>query len=491
MGDVAVITPEQQAAFTMYSTTGQNTDGPMTQKAVTDNFVEVKSGSPDSDLNITDENGHVLARFENGDFRVKNFNTSKVKIETGNGDNSSDLDITDEKGHVLARFQNGNIKTKYFNSRKYADMPSGGYENFLVQVNGYIADNNSTTGNLQDSVSMEYDRCIINLPPNYNPVGEPVRLVIAGQGSSGQIQSSPTKAYWTMPLADTILSEGYAVMQVNGTLGYTDGIASYGGMGTPQYLQSVIAAYNYVINKYNIKKDGVFLSGWSQGTLKTWQIAANLQCFIPVKAAVFFGFAVDLWKGLYANFPQTAREYMTENFGFVEKEANKYVLEIFSNIYSAGDTVTKPTTYSSAKTVPTDYEFAYILNNYDKWLGYDPICWGTSKNIISEQFRYRSWVADSNPNEDLCFQDVANIVPCPTKIFVGTSDTSTPLKIANWYKTMADNAGVLCDLRIYQGGNHNYPTSYQTIQVSTRYGGNITTNIPSWEGMLFLERYDY
>ena len=36
MGDTAVITPEQQAAFTMYSTTGQNTNGPMTQKAVTD-----------------------------------------------------------------------------------------------------------------------------------------------------------------------------------------------------------------------------------------------------------------------------------------------------------------------------------------------------------------------------------------------------------------------------------------------------------------------
>ena len=36
MGDVAVITPEQQAAFTMYSETGQNTNGPMTQKAVTD-----------------------------------------------------------------------------------------------------------------------------------------------------------------------------------------------------------------------------------------------------------------------------------------------------------------------------------------------------------------------------------------------------------------------------------------------------------------------
>lgn len=41
MGDVAVITPEQQAAFTMYSVPGQNTDGPMTQKAVTDNLFQI------------------------------------------------------------------------------------------------------------------------------------------------------------------------------------------------------------------------------------------------------------------------------------------------------------------------------------------------------------------------------------------------------------------------------------------------------------------
>jgi hypothetical protein len=43
MGDVAVITPEQQAAFTMYSETGQNTNGPMTQKAVTDELYNATS----------------------------------------------------------------------------------------------------------------------------------------------------------------------------------------------------------------------------------------------------------------------------------------------------------------------------------------------------------------------------------------------------------------------------------------------------------------
>ena len=51
MGDVAVITPEQQAAFTMYSVPGQNTDGPMTQKAVTDSLNEVSLSIADKAVN--------------------------------------------------------------------------------------------------------------------------------------------------------------------------------------------------------------------------------------------------------------------------------------------------------------------------------------------------------------------------------------------------------------------------------------------------------
>lgn len=232
----------------------------------------------------------------------------------------------------------------------------------------------------------------------------------------------------------------------------------------------------------------MFLSGWSQGTLTAWQIAANK--IIPVKGMALFGFCSNLWKLMYAYISQSDREWMFEQFGFVEKEANKYVLDVFSNIYSQDDIVTKPTSYSARRSVPNDYEFAYILNNYETWVGYDPICWGTSKDIIGEQFRYRNWVTVQDPNEDLCFQDVANTVPCPMKIFVGTSDKLTTPKIVNWYKTMADNAGgTICDVRYYSGG-HNFNTGYPEIQVETKYGGTITTNVPSWEGMLFLEKYD-
>jgi hypothetical protein len=56
MGDVAVITPEQQAAFTMYSVPGQNTDGPMTQKAVTDALVAGSISYDNSQSGLASEN---------------------------------------------------------------------------------------------------------------------------------------------------------------------------------------------------------------------------------------------------------------------------------------------------------------------------------------------------------------------------------------------------------------------------------------------------
>jgi hypothetical protein len=56
MGDVAVITPEQQAAFTMYSEPGQHTNGPMTQKAVTDNLVASTISYENSQSGLNAEN---------------------------------------------------------------------------------------------------------------------------------------------------------------------------------------------------------------------------------------------------------------------------------------------------------------------------------------------------------------------------------------------------------------------------------------------------
>lgn len=145
MGDVAVITPEQQAAFTMYSVPGQNTDGPMTQKAVTDSLVagsisydnsqsglasnnvqgaldelsnSVVNSTDDAQasLDISDQEGYVIARLKGGNIQTLNFDSGKATVLGGANDEDSNLDVADEYGNVIARFEKGHIRTKNFDS---------------------------------------------------------------------------------------------------------------------------------------------------------------------------------------------------------------------------------------------------------------------------------------------------------------------------------------------------------------------------------------
>lgn len=442
----------------------------------------------EADFEISDEYKNVLCVFNNGHIKTMNFDSETDTPIKGTKTDDADLKISDESGNVLCVFEDGHIRTKNFNSQVFAKMPANGYENFLYDVNTYIPSDN-TSQTLQDGIELQKDRGIIVFPDNYDEGGKAVRLIIANQGSSGRVLSSDTMPHNCCPFADLMLAEGYAVLQINGTPGYTDGIATYGASGNPDYLKSIVKAYEYVVQKYNIRRDGVLLAGFSQGTLKCWQIAANKT--LPVIACVMFGPCLDLWKLMYPYTTPSQRQFICQRFGFVEKEANEYVLEYFGSIYQQGDIVTAPSSYTSAGYKANDYELAYILNNYELWKGYDPICWGTTKNIIGKQFSVVNWVTTEDPEEDAIYADVGIVVPCPMKLFVGLADVTTTPKLTRWYKGMADNSGMKLDVRYYADGDHHFTSSYPTISVQTKYGGTITTNLPSWEGMLYLERLDY
>ena len=84
---------------------------------------DIEPSGTNSDLDITDENFNVIARFKDGHIKTKEFDsrTSAKKEDIPNNialieDASSDLDVTDEDGNVIARFKDGHIKTKNFDS---------------------------------------------------------------------------------------------------------------------------------------------------------------------------------------------------------------------------------------------------------------------------------------------------------------------------------------------------------------------------------------
>ena len=122
--------------YELVQTTGDNPNVAMSQKAVTEAFgnaPKIEDDSTDEDLDISDEQGHVLVKFSGGHIKTKNFDSKKVNSEVSNGSGNEDLDISDEQGHVLVKFSGGHIKTKNFDSRNgggggIPDAPSDGLE---------------------------------------------------------------------------------------------------------------------------------------------------------------------------------------------------------------------------------------------------------------------------------------------------------------------------------------------------------------------------
>lgn len=106
---------------------GDSEDKIMSQKAVCNYIVDLSSeinsvaaisfGDTDSDLDIADENGNVLARFSDGHIKTKDFNSANVPSQIDNEETDADLLLSDNKGNVLAEFKEGHFRTKEFNSR--------------------------------------------------------------------------------------------------------------------------------------------------------------------------------------------------------------------------------------------------------------------------------------------------------------------------------------------------------------------------------------
>lgn len=74
------------------------------------------------DIDVSDENGNVLARFGEGHIETKYFNSRKQMTVVSTDVDEVDVDFTDEAGNVIVRFGGGQIKTKNFDSRDISSL---------------------------------------------------------------------------------------------------------------------------------------------------------------------------------------------------------------------------------------------------------------------------------------------------------------------------------------------------------------------------------
>lgn len=344
---------------------------------------------------------------------------------------------------------------------------SDGYERLIIPVNVASATaSDNTSNNIQDSENILHDLGLLTLPETYTNDGEPTRLIIYCHGAGVNYTSSMTTFPTTDIRPEYWLSEGYAVMDIEGNPFNDIDEHFY----IPQAIQSYIAAYEWVIKNYNIKRDGVFLGGRSMGGGMVFEI---LQSRIPVIAACpLVPVANTLLAWNYCNAQR--RAFLADKLGF---------------------TGTAPTWTNSNPM--TAQEWQYLKDNFEKMVKYSPLWRGITNLPTKDELFEHAHIASSvqyDANEASVFENLQFKVKAPVKIFSVKDDTTIPYRRnAELMYKMILNAAQVCELRLFETGGHHFeidnPNCLTTI---TNSFGQVMSNIPVVyiEMLQFWRRYE-
>lgn len=362
---------------------------------------------------------------------------------------------------------------------KVSQSTKYGRQNLIARVwvtDPHACDDDSN--DMQDEGEWMTDYGCLQLPDTYRNVGEPTRLIIYCHGAAvnyneygaGDTSGNPVvnprfepqdlePLYW--------LAEGYAIMDVEGNP-YDN---SNEHIGMPQAMDCYVAAYKWVIEHYNIKRDGVLLGGRSMGGYNTFNLMRR-ECPIPVIAAC-------------PNVPSA------EGFGYGNAERKAFCATHMGFDIPDGY-VFKDNSNMSAAEIEAEYQLLY--DNWDKWVKCVPL-YNMCVDLPSKDVMIDMWREGTRTQTLSALHAVAK---CPVKLFGCHEDTSCPPEITSaLYYRMLTNAGQIAELRLFHttavGHEHHYDTQDPNLRtdVTTRYGETLEDIPVVYVEMLrFWRRYE-
>ena len=169
---------------------------------------------------------------------------------------------------------------------------------FSIPVNCYLPDADAVTDGLQDREELFDDHGMIMLPDTYSEDGAPTRMVINCHGAGGTVATDDSQVEHQV-LAQYLLANGYAVMDVNGLpddYGRAQGIDLRNNIGSPIAVRSYVKAYLYCMTHFNLKRE-VFVHGGSMGGISSTNLV--LSGCIPVIAHSAYCPVLDTYNEIF------------------------------------------------------------------------------------------------------------------------------------------------------------------------------------------------
>lgn len=162
-----------------------------------------------------------------------------------------------------------------------------GYQNVTFAVDVNICPSPSkVVSEFVQQYTKSINSGVLHLPSSYKDVGAPTPLIIFLHGTAGRFTPSSTRFGSDNPYAPEWDAAGYAQLDVD-MIPELYGYTATGSAGTDDDCECVEAAYEWVIEHFNIARDGVYLIGRSRGGQAVMQILGKYNpAKLPVIAAV-------------------------------------------------------------------------------------------------------------------------------------------------------------------------------------------------------------
>ena len=169
---------------------------------------------------------------------------------------------------------------------------------FTVSVNCHLPDDSAVTDQVQSFEQLYDDYGVLLLPDSYSKTGEPTRLVFSLHGGGSQVAKNDSQIEH-LPMTKYLVANGYAVMDVNGMpekFAAEKNISVYDNIGSPITIRSLVKAYHYCMERFNLKRE-VFVHGGSMSGLGTTNLV--LSGMIPVIAHSLWCPVLDTYEQVF------------------------------------------------------------------------------------------------------------------------------------------------------------------------------------------------
>ena len=330
-----------------------------------------------------------------------------------------------------------------------------------------------------------YSAGILMLPDSYEPEGDPVPLIIYCHSSGYYYDFDQYEFDLHMKMYRYLVAEGFAVWDTYGHSSFATPDSTYPRVyGNPDNMACYAAGYNWLIDNFNIRTDGVFVSGKSLGGCPALNIVFG-KAGIPVKAC-----------GLMA--PGT--NFVRKAFGYTQGDRYENAEAFGLTDYTAA--LAGPGTIASILARP---EFQALMDaNYDKFASWVPF-WDHTDGVINHKDDFLASAYLGTEGVDVSTGDgdtslwAAYSKQCevPVKVWCAVDDDSVPYRANYNLVHMLKNGGSPAELRTLKSGTGSHHAmdfdeadsiKFPSVTTAT---GEVVANVPVayYELIDFFRRY--